>query len=382
MAQRLAYLDNLKIVLVVGVIALHAAVTYGLDGSWYLQSYDEMAAAVVDGVTIILGTGWLFGLGLFFLIAGRLSGPSLDHKGPRLFAADRLIRLGAPIIAYALLISPFLEYVDYRWNEGGSGALWPFLGEQVWEFAPGPTWFLEVLLVLSLGYALWRALGPRRPPPSHEPLRGRRITAVAAAIAVSSFVVRLAFPLGSEQLHLQLAAFPQYVLLFAFGVTAGRRGWLESLTPRLWRRCGLAAALAALALPAVLFATGFFENDAAEGPFKGGWHWQAVLIPIAEGVIAVCASLWAVGLFERRFDHLSPLAQRLAPAAYGAFILHPPVLVGLALAVQPLGVGAELKFIVVLIGGVAASFGLASLLGRVGPIARVIGSGARTPVDV
>jgi glucan biosynthesis protein C len=70
MKQRLAYLDNLKILLVVGVIALHTAITYGFDGSWYLESYDEMGSAVVEALTVVLGTGWLFGLGLFFLIAG------------------------------------------------------------------------------------------------------------------------------------------------------------------------------------------------------------------------------------------------------------------------------------------------------------------------
>jgi hypothetical protein len=38
--QRLAYLDNLKMLLVVGVIAVHGAVICGFDGSWYLESYD------------------------------------------------------------------------------------------------------------------------------------------------------------------------------------------------------------------------------------------------------------------------------------------------------------------------------------------------------
>lgn len=377
MSQRLAYLDNLKILLVVGVIALHAAITYGFDGSWYLQSYDEMGSAVIDLLTVVLGTGWLFGLGLFFLIAGRLSGPSLDHKGPGRFAVERLIRLGVPIIAYALLLSPFLEYVDHRWNEDGTEALWPFIADQVWSFAPGPTWFLEALLVLSLAYALWRALTPRREPPPRTPLHGWQVTVAALAIAASSFAVRLVFPLGSEQLHLQLAAFPQYVILFAFGVAAGRRGWLETLTPQLRRRCGLAGAVAALTLPALLLAGGFFEGEVAEEPFLGGLRWQATLIPLAEGVIATCVSLWAIGLFSRRFDHLSAAARWMAPAAYGAFILHPPVLVVLALAVQPLAIGAELKFIVVLAAGVAASFALAALLGRVTPIARVIGSPLR-----
>jgi hypothetical protein len=89
MKQRLAYLDNLKILLVVGVIAVHSAVTYGFDGTWYLESYDEMARGVVDALTVVIVIGWLFGLGLFFLIAGRLSGPSLDRKGPIAGAGHR-----------------------------------------------------------------------------------------------------------------------------------------------------------------------------------------------------------------------------------------------------------------------------------------------------
>jgi peptidoglycan/LPS O-acetylase OafA/YrhL len=96
MKQRLAYLDNLKILLVVGVVALHTAITYGFDGSWYLESYDEMTGAVVDALTVVLGTGWLFGLGLFFLIAGRLTGPSLDRKGPGRFAGTVSSGSGSP----------------------------------------------------------------------------------------------------------------------------------------------------------------------------------------------------------------------------------------------------------------------------------------------
>jgi hypothetical protein len=44
MSPRLAYLDTVKVLLVVSVIAIHTAITYGLDGSWYLESYDEERA--------------------------------------------------------------------------------------------------------------------------------------------------------------------------------------------------------------------------------------------------------------------------------------------------------------------------------------------------
>jgi glucan biosynthesis protein C len=375
MKQRLAYLDNLRILLVVGVIAVHAAITYGLDGSWYLESYDQMTGSVVDLVTVVLGIGWLFGLGLFFMVAGRLSGPSLDRKGPRRFARERLIRLGIPLVAYTLVISPFLEYVDYRWNGGGTRALWPFIGEQVWHLAPGPTWFLEALLAFTLGYALLRQLRPQAEPPPRRALRGWQVAAITLAIAVTSFAIRFAFPVGSEQFHLQLAMFPQYAILFSLGVAARRRGWLEALGPNLRRPCALAGAIASLALPAVLVAGGFFEGDAGQDRFAGGWHWQAVAGAAIEGVLATCMSLYAVGYFRRRHNRLQPLARRMAPAAYGAFVVHPPVLVGLALAVQPLPVPAELKFVAVLMAGVTGAFGLARLASRAGMIAGLIGSG-------
>lgn len=393
MAQREAYLDNVKVLLVSGVIALHATITYGFPGAWYLESYEELPDAVIAPLTAVFATGSLFALGLFFMIAGMLTGPSLDRRGPARFARERLLRLGLPIVAYMLLISPFMEYADHLWNEGGEGPLPSFLAGQLWKLAPGPTWFLEALLVFSLAYALLRAAGARRratgqrgalggrevasqrtwaalPAPSR--LRGRTVVALVVAIAVCSFAVRLALPLGTQQAYLQLAAFPQYVALFALGVAAGRRGWIETLDRTLLRRCAVAACVAAVAVPVALAAGGFFESEAGEERFMGGWHWQAAAAAASEGVLSVCASLWAVDLFRRRWNVLTPLTRRMAPGAYGAFIVHPPVLVVLALALRPLPLAVT--FPLVLVGGIAVSFGLAALAARAGPVARVIGS--------
>jgi Acyltransferase family len=366
MRSRLAYLDAIKVLLVVGVIAMHTAITYGLDGSWYLESYEEMSGGVVGAVTACLGVGWLFGLGLFFLIAGRLTGPSFDRKGPSRFAKERLLRLGVPLAVYTLLVSPALEYVSYRENDGGTEPFWPFVREQVWHLAPGPTWFLEALLVFSLGYALLRVLRSEPRAPVARPLPGRDVAAVALAIGAGAFVVHLAFPIGSEQFHLQLAMFPQYVILFSLGVAAGRRGWLETLTPRLQRRCGQAGLAAALAFPGLLLAGGFFEGGAAEDRFAGGLHWQAAAGALLEGVLATCVSLWAVAHFRRNEErYFCPLVRRMAPSAYGAFVVHPPVLVGLAFALGALAAPAELKFVLLLATGVAASFSITALGRRV-----------------
>jgi ABC-type spermidine/putrescine transport system permease subunit II len=105
--------------------------------------------------------------------------------------------------------------------------------------------------------------------------------------------------------------------------------------------------------------------------------WQAAAASLTEGVLATCVSLWAIGYFRHHHNRLRPLARRMAPAAYGAFLVDPPVIIGLALAIHRPPVPAELKFLCVLTGGVAGSFGLAALAARARPIARITGAGPR-----
>jgi glucans biosynthesis protein C len=371
---RLAYLDNLKVLLVVGVIAVHSAITYGVDGSWYLEDYDSMADVSVGFLTVFVAVGFLFGLGAFFLIAGRLTGPSLDRKGPARFVGDRLLRLGIPVLFYVLLIAPVMEYVKAR-DEGTDQRFVSFAWDQLADPAPGPTWFLEALLVFSVVYALARALRPARGPVSCEPLREGQVAAVGVAIAVLSFATHLVFPYGEEHFHIQFALFPQYAILFGLGCAAGRRGWLETLTPELRRRCGVVGLVGILALPVLLLAGGFTESDAKQDLYAGGWHWQAAGTSLVEATLAATLPLYLIGWFREHWTHQGVLLRRMATAAYGAFVIHPPVIVGLALALHQIAIPAELKFILVLAGGVAGSFGITALVLRIPAVARLVGSG-------
>jgi glucan biosynthesis protein C len=376
---RLAYLDNLKVLLVIGVIAVHSAITYGVDGSWYLEDYDSMTDVSVGVLTVFVAVGFLFGLGAFFLIAGRLSGPSLDRKGPARFVRDRLVRLGIPVVFYVLLIAPVMEYVKAR-DEGEHEGFLSFARAELSDPAPGPTWFLEALLVFSLAYALVRALRPAPGPASRWPLRGRQVAAVGVAIAVLSFATHLVLPYGEEHFHIQFALFPQYAILFGLGCAAGRRGWLETLTPELRRRCGIVGLLAILALPVLLLAGGFSESDAKQDLYAGGWHWQAAGTSLLEATLAATLPLFLIGWFREHGTRQGPLLRGMAAAAYGAFIIHPPVIVGLALALQGSPIPAELKFTLVLTGGVVGSFGITSLALRIAGVGKVVSSGPRTPV--
>lgn len=61
MDRRFFYLNNLKVLTVVGVIVVHAAIVYGVGRSFYLD-YDSMADVSVGVLTTVAGVGFLFGL--------------------------------------------------------------------------------------------------------------------------------------------------------------------------------------------------------------------------------------------------------------------------------------------------------------------------------
>jgi glucans biosynthesis protein C len=375
---RSAYLDKLKVLLVVGVIAVHTAIVYGVTGSFYLEDYESIAETTAAVLTTFIAVGFLFGVGAFFLIAGRLSGPSLERKGSWGFVRDRLVRLGIPVVFYVVVVAPVMEYVKSSAAGGAEGFL-TFAREQISDPAPGPTWFLEALLMFSVVYALVGALRPSGCRVLAEPLRGWQIAAVGAAIAPLSFATHLVFPYGEEHFHIQFALFPQYVILFGLGCAAGRRGWLETLSTSLRRRCGVVGLLAVLVLPVLLFAGGFSESEAKQELYAGGWHWQTAGVSLVEGSLAATLPLFLITWFREKWVQQGPLLRRMATAAYGAFIIHPPIIVSLALALHRLQVPVELKLVLVLCGGVAGSFGITAFVLRSPAVSRVVGSGPRPP---
>jgi hypothetical protein len=115
---------------------------------------------------------------------------------------------------------------------------------------------------------------------------------------------------------------------------AGRRGWLETLTPELRRRCGVVGLAGILALPVLLLAGGFTESDAKQDLYAGGWHWQAAGTSLVEATLAATLPLFLIGWFREHWTRQGLLLRGMATAAYGAFIIQPAGDVGLALALH------------------------------------------------
>lgn len=368
--SRVAYADNLKVALVAGVIIAHLTMAWtGLTGAWVLDE-PPVREPLLSVLRLASVVGVLFGMPLFFLVAGMFTPASLERKGLRTFAIDRTTRLLVPILLFVLLLTPPIEFVDTD-NAGWSGGFWAFVPHAWWPLppSPGPTWFLGVLLAFSLAYAVARTLWPRRTT-GPVPLRAWQLVAAAAAVAIASYLLRLTVPLGNEVAHVSVAQAPAWVAGFTLGVLGGERGWFQPLDPvlaRRVRRVGWAAVAVFVSMFGIVVGGG-----ADPDVFFGLGTWQSLAFAVLEGTIMVTVSLWLVDLFQRRLNHQGRLARELGRAAYAAFLVHQIILVGLVIASRQLPWPPELKYLTVCLLGVACSFGVGAAVVRLPGVRRIV----------
>ncbi|MCU0266446.1 MAG: hypothetical protein MUC45_10100, partial [Actinomycetia bacterium] len=114
--------------------------------------------------------------------------------------------------------------------------------------------------------------------------------------------------------------------------------------------------------------------DVDPATLLGGPTVAAAAFVTVEATLTVFGSMWLLGLAQAHLDRpLLPHGAARARAAYGAFLVQGPVLIGLALLLLPLDVPAEVKALALVVTGVAASFGVAHLVvTRVPVLSRVL----------
>ncbi|HSJ29568.1 MAG TPA: acyltransferase [Acidimicrobiia bacterium] len=366
---RHAYADNLKVVLVVAVIVAHATIAWTDVGEWVFTE-PPLREPLLSLVMLVEIVGALFAIPLFFMVAGMFTPRSLQRKGLGRFLIDRSIRLGIPMLFFILVMSPPIEYVDpgnADWDARLEG-FWAFVPEILWPPAPGPTWFLGVLLLFSTAYAVTRTLLPARSAPG-----GPRLWVLglaAAAVAVVGYFVRIRIPFGEEAWRLALGQAPAWVVGFSLGVLGGERRWFHPMDPRIARITRRTAWVAMSACVLVVAIGSVMGTDIET--FAGGGTWQSALLGAIEGLLVVGASFWIVDLFRRRFDHQGRVLGEMSRAAYGAFLFHQIVLVGLVLLIHQVTWAPELEYVTVTIAGVVSTFAVASLLLRIPGVSRIV----------
>jgi surface polysaccharide O-acyltransferase-like enzyme len=351
-APRAAGLDALKGAVTLLVVLHHTAITYGAIGGWYYKEVPTDGRLQVQALVFFCTFNQAWFMGLFFLLAGYFTPPSLARKGLAPFVRERLLRLGLPLLVYGWLIGPLTIALaaTARGQDFATVAL-QLLGTG--RFENGPLWFAQALLLFTaVALAGWRLRGLRladlmQAEPAARPWPAPRTLALAAlGTGAAAWALRQAWPVGMNVWGLQLGYFASYVLLFAFGCAAARHQWLQRVPPALARQWRWVARIALPVLPVL---------------YLLGARWPALRGAPLDAVYAFWEPLVAWGLllglllrWPQRFEAGLPGAwQALARRAFAIYVIHPPVVVGVALAWRSVAAPPLLKFIVT--GGLACA---------------------------
>jgi glucan biosynthesis protein C len=370
---RLPWIDQLRTMVIVLVVNMHACVTYSHIGGWYdIKEPPEPSLPAKLLFAFWQGHLQAFFMGILFLVSGYLSTGSLRRRGPAGFIRERLLRLGVPTLLYMVAINPFIVFVmNPNGNDYGSlsRVYARYLLKGRFLSGSGPMWFALALLVFSVALAGLQQVRPRadaEPGPAGRIPGPGAIGLWAALLVAATFLVRTVQPIGQNVLNMQLCYFPQYILAFCAGAAAARRGWLQPLArSRLARRAGwMGLLLGPPALAGVLVAGGVLKGAGMDA-FAGGWRPEAFGLAAWEQLAGLGLGLGALAFCSGKLNVATPLARWLSERSFAVYLFHPVVLIAATMALRRLDADPFFKVSILTAAGLAGSFLIADAARRI-----------------
>lgn len=361
---RLDYIDNLRWTMIILVVGMHAAVTYSHLGSWYWKAPENPGPVATMLFALFQVHLQGFFMGFMFLLAGYFVPAAYDRKGFGRFLWDRFLRLGVPSLAYMLAVHPLTGYFLLHWWDDGVDLPTAYAGFVTSAHvlsASGPMWFAVALLFFCAVYAVIRRLSGASAgiaAPSRPGLGA--LTALGLAIAAIAWVLRIDWPIGTSWYNMQFCYFAQYMVLFAVGTQAFRRGWFTTLS----RQLGLYLFWGALILsPLGMAALIGILPDPAAGmqAMTSSGTLPSALFALWESLFCVAMSAGVLVLFREKVNFAGPWFKRFSGSSFGVYMMHMPVLVAITLALESLSLPPAAKFAISWPAATLLTFGLVHL---------------------
>ena len=371
--KRFLFFDQIRALMIALVIVVHVSMAFGTSWMGVRIPIEGTAVPLFGGISIWFGylcnTFFMY---MLFLLSGYFVPRSVHKKGIAHYLKDRLRRIGIPFLVGLLFIN------NASWLLGRLSLSSP-LAELPLSEIPfnrvGVLWFLVVLFVFDLLYCSWVALrGDRFSVNTSVPipqLRSWLISAVVLAILEVVLATRTDLwavlrrspldGLGYQGMHIFTYAF-----LFFLGCKASFHRWLERLNTHLivrWFRFSVALALCLLAISLVLTFNDSMTADSGKLSLLG-----ALLNPFIGWEMVAYLLLW----FQRNENYCGHWLATAGVDSFGAYIIHPLVLVVLLETIGFIGLNHWLIALSASVIGIMISFGISHQLRRIPSVARII----------
>jgi len=360
--KRLAWVDNLRIMVIITVVFLHSAVTYSGLGGWYYKENDGVDMLSMIFFAFFQTFTQAYFMSLLFMVSGYFTRASLEKKSSWPFISGRIKRLGIPLLIFVFLLHPLsvkLANPDidiWSWYLDGISNLRFFS----WT---GPLWFVEALLIFTLFYVLIYKIFSRFLLKISFRLNIVNVTVLILVISLLAFILRLFYPIGTDFYNLQFGFFSAYIVMFAFGIIAYSSGIFDKISfmdGKRWLLISLGIGIPAWFL--IIFLGGPLDGIML---IEGGMNWPAFFYALWESFFCVTFILALVGLFKYKLDISGRVQKFLSDNAFGVFVFHAPILIGISMIFRDVGMQPVLKFFVIAVIAVTASFSASWTIRRV-----------------
>ncbi|GAB2551208.1 acyltransferase family protein [Gracilibacillus alcaliphilus] len=356
---RLVFLDNIKVALILLVVAHHAGQAYGATDYWPIRSSSQ--SSILGPFFDVNGA---YFMGLFFFISAYFFPISVDRKGIPYFLKGRFLRLGIPFAFMTIMVfGPITYFVDSPNMSFWQYIFGVYIGQGDFEVAH--LWFLALLLSFAVCYAILRLAIPQTKNNTEsvtKSLGHRALLIFALLLAVVNYIIRIWFPVGQwvdilPFMPVEIGRLPQYLSFFIMGVFAYRRNWLHSLPTRIgivWLIIGIAAAV----LHYLNTLTGMLPASFNIWPILEAF----IGVGFITGLLVICRDFW-----NRRGKLLTFMADN----AYTVYLIHIIIVYLLQGIMGEIYMAPFIKFIIVSIVGMILSFVISHFIRKI-PFVKMI----------
>jgi len=364
-----AGMDYLRLFIIILVVFLHAGQPYCSFSIYNPNDFAHSPSPLVDLVKwpvldLPSSLVYTFVMPLMFLVSGLFVMKGLERRGGWGFFRNRLKRLGIPFLVLAFFLAPLAIWPCYLLSS-------PIDPTPYWiryfttdEWRIGTGWFLWVLLAFDGIVALAYRYVPnvfsllRREPGGFLVLIVGLITFVpfCPITDVETWIMWFG-PFDAQPAKL-LLYFGYFLLGVALG---GGETWRRPGRPRGWGWW-------------IGFGLLGFGGEIAVFLVWGWMPAWPIKILSGSAFIAACTGfgLGALGFFHRYVRGHRPVFDSLADNSYGIYIFHYAIVLWTQYLMVPLAWAGSLKFVVAMVVGVTASWGVSAALRQMPPVRRIL----------
>lgn len=360
-SNRLDFMDNLKLFIILLMLVFHTAMSYMefAPSWWYVDNPDHSI-----GFTVFVLWADVFIMPIMFFISGYFGIKSLSRHSGKDFWNSKLIRIIIPWVFGTIIIAPLIAYMMFASRD----VALPFVqyyttlfwGE---AYQQAHYWYLGALTALYLLLFIAIKIKPSLLQQTPAPVIPSRFTFIIAILIVSAasgwILCHLPDGVWIHPLYilvLQPSRVPMYLVVFFMGAMAWREHWFEK-DGYMPEQVSMVVLFGVMSL--VYIITALFPQFLEAGLDP----WQSIFAgALIKTIFCFTAMFGLLGFFGTSLNFTGKKLSSFAKTSYPIYYVHQIFTMNLVWLLKPLELSLYIKYIIACIGAIFLSWAISKFL--------------------